>query len=137
MDKGLMLRKLEELERCVSGLERLRAHDVSAFEKDLEKRWALERGLFVAIQIVLDIGAHMLAELGETGIEDYTEIIERLGDKGVIPKAFSERIKAMAGFRNILVHEYARVDMRRVYDMLQNHIKDLREFAGYITKGAG
>jgi uncharacterized protein YutE (UPF0331/DUF86 family) len=31
----------------------------------------------------------------------------------------------MAGFRNLLVHEYAEIDHRQVFDILKNHLEDL------------
>ena len=34
----------------------------------------------------------------------------------------------MAGFRNLLVHEYMQIDLDRVYDLLQNHLGDFRTF---------
>jgi uncharacterized protein YutE (UPF0331/DUF86 family) len=38
----------------------------------------------------------------------------------------------MAGLRNILIHEYIRVDVSRIKDMLENHLDDFVEFMRYI-----
>jgi len=38
--------------------------------------------------------------------------------------AAKEKLKRMRGFRNILVHEYGRIDDRIVYDLLKNHMED-------------
>ena len=133
-DKKLVMRKLNELEECVGALERMRKYDIAAIKSDKEKEWAVEHGLQVSIQIVVDIGAHILASSGEGDVEDYAEIIERLGKKGVLPKDFAARIKGMAGFRNILVHEYAKLDMDLVCDMLKNRLDDFRKFAGHVNK---
>ncbi|MDD5434603.1 MAG: DUF86 domain-containing protein [Nitrospira sp.] len=38
----------------------------------------------------------------------------------------------MAGFRNILIHEYASVDISKVYDVLQNRLNDFKKYAGFI-----
>jgi hypothetical protein len=40
----------------------------------------------------------------------------------------------MARFRNILVHVYAQVDVRRVYENLQNHLDDFGQFAQYVWR---
>ena len=133
-DKKLVMKKLSELEECVGALERMRKYDSAAIKSDKEKEWAVEHGLQVSIQIVVDIGAHILASSGEGDVEDYAEIIERLGKKGVLPKDFATRIKGMAGFRNILVHEYAKLDMDLVCDMLKNRLDDFRKFAGHVNK---
>ena len=39
----------------------------------------------------------------------------------------------MAGFRNILVHQYLEIDHRLVYDALQNRLDDFRAFANYVV----
>ncbi|MBI5038667.1 MAG: DUF86 domain-containing protein [Nitrospirae bacterium] len=45
---------------------------------------------------------------------------------------FVESIRGMAGFRNILVHEYATVDLKQVYNVLHTRLNDFREFARHV-----
>jgi uncharacterized protein YutE (UPF0331/DUF86 family) len=40
----------------------------------------------------------------------------------------------MAGFRNILVHEYLEIDRRRVFSALKNDLGDFEKFIRAITK---
>lgn len=133
-DKALIERKLEELEKCLKGLESLRVITLAELEENIEKQWAAERGLQIAVQVLIDIGAHILSSDGETGIEDYAGVIERLGTKAVIPKEFAIEVKGMTGLRNILVHEYAEVNLTVIYNLLQNRLDDFREFAGHINE---
>lgn len=42
-------------------------------------------------------------------------------------------IKAV-GFRNLVVHEYARLDLKQVYKMATNGINDLEAFIGTIVR---
>ena len=46
---------------------------------------------------------------------DYYEAIVRLGELGVLPPEFAAHLAPLAGFRNILVHEYLEVDWLEVY----------------------
>ncbi|MCC6545046.1 MAG: DUF86 domain-containing protein [Nitrospirae bacterium] len=64
--------------------------------------------------------------------EDYVDVIDKLGEREVIPSEFSQTIRGMAGFRNILIHEYAAVDIKKVYHVLHNQLDDFRKFAEYI-----
>ncbi|MBI5561240.1 MAG: DUF86 domain-containing protein [Deltaproteobacteria bacterium] len=132
-DKALIERKLAELEACLAGLEALKAVSAEDFRRNVERQWAAERGLQISVQIIIDISTHILSAEGDTNIEDYTEVIDRLGKKGIIPDSFAAGIRGMAGFRNILVHEYAGVDLTVVYGLLQNGIHDFRRFAGHIS----
>ncbi len=94
---------------------------------------AVERNFHVAIECVLDIGNHIIAEKGFETPESNEDIIRILGDEGVIPREFAGRVKGLAGFRNILVHEYTGIDYGLLYDNLLHRLDDLREFARSIS----
>jgi len=98
----------------------------------LSRTWSIEHGLQIAIQIVIDIGNHILASIRENEIDEYVDIIDKLGEKNVIPLSFAKKIRDMAGFRNILVHEYTRVDLKQVYEILQERLGDFLEFIRHI-----
>jgi len=94
---------------------------------------AVERNLQIAIECILDIGNHIIAERGFESPDDNNDIIRILGEEEVMPSDFAERIKGMAGFRNILVHEYTGIDYELLYNYLVNRLDDFREFAKYIS----
>ena len=60
-DRELILKKLEQIEQALQVLERHRTHSAKEFERSLETRWMVERGLEIIMQAVFDIGAHILA----------------------------------------------------------------------------
>jgi len=90
--------------------------------------------LEILIQNLLDIGAHILASEIRNDWDDYGEIILKLGHHEIIPMDFSERIQGMAGLRNILIHEYLRVDVPKLFDYLKNRLGDFTEFMSYIQE---
>ena len=125
-------KKLLELEEYIQQLRRFQSYSYSEIEGNLERIWAIERGLQITIQIIIDVGNHILASIGRNQIESYTDVLSKLGECDILPVEFVEKIKGMAGFRNVLVHQYAEVDLRRVYDVLQNRLDDFAEYIGYI-----
>jgi len=80
------------------------------------------------------LGNHLLLAAGVTDIEDYTDIIDRMGEKEIVPPSFARAIRPMAGFRNLLVHAYTRVDAARVHQALQTHLDDFETFAQHIQR---
>ncbi|OQX81996.1 MAG: hypothetical protein B6D56_00990 [Candidatus Omnitrophica bacterium 4484_70.1] len=84
------------------------------------------------MQIVIDVGNHILAAIGESQIEDYTDIIDKLGERNIISAEFAQSIRGMVGLRNILIHEYSSIDLNKVYDILQNKLDDFYKFIEYI-----
>ena len=98
---------------------------------------AVERNFQVAIECIFDIGTHIIAEKGFENPDDNADIIRILGDEGVVTPDFTERVKGLAGFRNILVHEYTGIDYGLLYQYLQNRLDDFREFAEYTSSYLG
>ncbi len=134
MDRELIERKLEDLERYAEELKKVQEKSLKEIRASLLTSWGIEHGLQLAIQSLIDLGAYMLASLGEHRVEDYKDVIDRLGERGIIPADFSRRIRRMAGFRNILVHEYAEVDLGMVRDYLKHRLGDFEQFARYIRR---
>jgi uncharacterized protein YutE (UPF0331/DUF86 family) len=132
-DTGLIMEKLKELDRYLKQLEVHKGVTARKLAESLDELWIVERGLHLSIQVLLDIGNHILAGEGIT-VDGYSDIILKLAELGVIPVEFGERIKGMAGFRNILVHEYANVDLTKLVMVLNTGLDDMREFAGYIMR---
>lgn len=56
-----------------------------------------------------------------------------MGELGVIPLDFARRLAPIAGFRNILIHEYLNVDWGIVYSSLQD-LGDLEHFSALIQQ---
>ncbi|HEY3347584.1 MAG TPA: DUF86 domain-containing protein [Nitrospirota bacterium] len=137
IDKSLVRSRLSELERYYNTLRALRRLSVDEMEADVEKFWTVEHGLQLSTQLVLDIGNHILAGLGVSRVEDYKDILLALGREGCLPVEFAGKIADMAGLRNLLVHEYLKVDPRKLHDALQTHSDDFREFAAHIEKYLG
>jgi uncharacterized protein YutE (UPF0331/DUF86 family) len=94
----------------------------------------VEHALFIAIQSLLDLGSHILADLEIRNVSDYRDVILKLGQAKVIPLHFAEAIADMSGFRNRLIHEYEDIDPSRVHHFLQNRLKDIEDFIRYIRE---
>ena len=55
-------------------------------------------------------------------------ILECLHTRGVIPGALYQKLKGLGGFRNILVHDYLRIDLGEVQ---RNLIKAFEAFPAF------
>ena len=134
IDKKVIEERLKILEKALEELVNLRDDSPDDIYHSLEKQWAVEHGLQIAIQTLLDIGSHILVEEGERNINNYTDIIRQLGETGIIPGEFAKSIEGMAGLRNILVHEYVSVDLDVIADILQRRLEDFEQFISLIRK---
>ncbi len=124
------MRRLEKALQILQQSSKITFEDLVSNEVLLS---AVERNFQVAIECILDIGNHIIAERGFESPDDNEDIIRILGEEGIIPSDFAGRIKGIAGFRNILVHEYTGIDYGLLYNYLVNRLDDFREFARYIS----
>jgi len=134
IDNVLVQKKLQELKLYSKELDQMKNISYQEFSESLGKQWMVYHGLQVSIQIILDVGNHILAAIGVNQVEDYADIIDRLGAQKIFSMDYAKRAKSMVGLRNILVHEYAKVDSKLVYSILQNNLNDFYQFIDYIDK---
>ena len=81
---------------------------------DLHIYYSLEHMLQIAIQIILDIGTHILAEEFHENPQSYAEVIVSLGKHEIVSAKFANEQEEMAKFRNKLVHGYDTVEKDKV-----------------------
>jgi uncharacterized protein YutE (UPF0331/DUF86 family) len=56
-----------------------------------------------------------------------------LADANIITLSMHQHLIGMVGFRNILVHEYTKVDLTIVINVVENHLEKLIDFAQCIV----
>jgi len=134
INNTIIKQHLKELEIAIRELRRYQNRPLVDFENDISLLWTVEHGLQVAIQNILDTGVHILAAQSKPDWDDYTEVIDSLGKNSIIPVEFAQKIRGMASFRNILVHEYATIDLEKLHQILNNNLEDFEEFIKYIIK---
>lgn len=126
--------RLERLAEYVSALHRYRAMTCDEIASDIGHTWAVEHGLQLSIQCVIDVCDHLVAELGLGTPRTHPDAVELLIEAGILPSAMLERLTGMMRFRNVLVHAYARVDVRRVCENLGTGLDDFAEFARCVLE---
>jgi uncharacterized protein YutE (UPF0331/DUF86 family) len=126
MDRDLVDKLLAYIETCVVELRTMARLDLLL--NDVRERRFVEHTLQLAIQAALDVASHVVSEqrLGEP--ESNKELFLLLARGGWIEEDLAGTLALMAGFRNVLVHGYARVNPERVRDVVENRLGDLLAF---------
>lgn len=126
-------RRLDELSERLARLYALQDKSIDAFYEDAFLRDIVERNLEVAAQSCIDISNRIISLENAQKPRDYYESILRMGELGVLPMEFARRLASIAGFRNILIHEYLSIDWNQVYQHLQQ-LDDLEMFGDRIRE---
>ena len=135
VDRHVVLARLGKIRQYVALLRKIRGlANESVFVKDPLVYGNAERYLQLAIQAVLDIANHIVADMNLSLPGDNKELFELLAAHKVLSTRLAKRLTPMAGFRNILVHEYLEIDRHRVYRALKDDLGDFEQFIKAVTK---
>jgi uncharacterized protein YutE (UPF0331/DUF86 family) len=125
--------RLLEIDANARLLAELRATPVEAFVREPKIHKLAERCFQVAIECMIDVADHLIAEHGWPRPESARDALLTLGTQGVLPVRFAERIAPMAGLRNLLVHGYLVLDRRQLHGHL-SRVEDFSEFIRHIER---
>jgi uncharacterized protein YutE (UPF0331/DUF86 family) len=124
-------RRLDKLDVCLKKLEPFRLKKKEESFKDPYFQDIIERNLQVAAQSVVDIANRIISLDALEKPRDYYGAILILGQAGILPSDFAQKLAPIAGFRNILVHDYLEIDWNEVYCNLQ-HLDDLVTYMQHV-----
>jgi uncharacterized protein YutE (UPF0331/DUF86 family) len=132
VDRKVIEEKLESLRRCVQRVLEKRPPTAEGLLKDFDLQDILVLNLSRAVQLCVDIAAHMIADLEIPPPETMGYTFDALADAGVLETGLAIRLKKAVGFRNIAVHNYEIIDWKIVHSIAQNHLADFSDFANII-----
>ena len=134
MDRRLIEEKIEALRRCVKRVESKCPGTVQELATDLDIQDIIALNLTRAVQLCVDIGAHIIAESEAMPPDTMGATFDVLATLGIINGELALRMKKAVGFRNIAVHNYQAIDWVIVHAICRKHTVDFRLFAETVIK---
>lgn len=128
LDKERVTQHLRELDEALKDWERYRAISLAELHSDRDKRNMVLHALLVSIQAAIDIANHVIADRKLRRPSSYREAFEILSEEHLIPDDLSDKLSDLAGFRNMMIHIYWRLDLEQVYGILQQDLETLDQF---------
>lgn len=131
-DKIFVTKKLEMINEYTGELEEmLKLPDKEIFS-DHAKLHAVERLAQLIVDLMLDINQHFIRELNLKIPEELKGTFAILGEKSILPIDFAEKIAPLTGVRNILVHQYEKIDRELLMRNLRKNFSDFQKYERYI-----
>ena len=91
------------------------------------------RYLHLMMECVLDLGNHYVADR-DLGIpETNREVFALLEKAGELSLALTDTLRKWAGFRNILMHDYLRIDHGLAWDAICRDLGDIEAFYAWAV----
>jgi uncharacterized protein YutE (UPF0331/DUF86 family) len=127
IDRDRLLARLDEMDSYLAELRAVAPARLTEY-KTIEKRRACERLLQILVEAVVDVCSLLVAglRLGLPGDED--DLFQKLRVREVLSEDMTATVRLMKGLRNLLVHEYGRINDEIVFEMITHRLGDFEAF---------
>ena len=132
VDKGLVLRKLAELEEYLGQIREYTGITIERYSSDWKIQRIIERTLQIMIETCADIAGHIISDRGYRIPKSYADTFKVLQEENILEKELFETMEKMAKFRNIVVHNYGNIDASIVVNILERHLDDFLTYKNAI-----
>ena len=133
VDKPKLDQMLSNLRAYVGVLRALGETSRDILLQDADKIGNAKYHFVIAIECCIDIANHIIASENYRFPIDNSDSFTVLGERGLVDRELESRLRAMARFRNRLVHLYWDVDNSQVHEYLQQSLTDFDQFAQSIA----
>lgn len=134
----IALNKKIGIERCIKQIREYYAIDSKLpFEADYLKQDAIAMNLQRMCELTIDIANYWIKSKKLGLPQDSGDAFVLLQRAGVIPEEMRKAFQAMVGFRNVLVHEYKKLDLAVMVNVIEHHLDEPLAFANLALKAIG
>jgi len=133
VDKARLDQILSHLRQYVGVLRTLAAVPREAFLDNPDQIGNAKYHFVIAIETCIDIANHIIASENYRFPRDNADSFVVLVEQKIVGAEMRDALRAMARFRNRLVHLYWDVEDARVHDYLQESLADFDRFARAIA----
>lgn len=132
--REVVLSRINKLNEYIDILKSVLKYDKNEYINDPLIYGSSERFLHLSIECILDISNHVISDMRYRKPENNKDIFKVLYENKIIDEILKNNLCNMAGFRNILVHDYMKLDRALVYDIINNNLIDIENFVSVIIQ---
>lgn len=120
----------DRVRRLVASLQHWHAVLATGTTDVYRRRYAVQS----AAQAAIDLANHVIAAQGWRVPGSYGDAFMVMAEHRAIDRALADRLRGLAGLRNLLVHHYDVIDDDRVAAEVERGLADLDAFARVATE---
>ncbi len=113
------IRRIEKLKNSLEKLKKYSEMEIGEILLKPEICDSIERSLQVCVEALADISRKIISNLNWRIPLSYKDVFKVLHENGVIDSKLLSRLEELAGIRNIIVHFYTEVDIKKIYENLE------------------
>jgi len=115
--------KIREIGNYLSELEEIMPKNFHEYKTDLKTKAACERYFEKIIEAVIDLAFLIIKDKGYKIPEEDKEAFDILANEKIISQELSIRLKEAKGMRNIIAHEYGKIDDELIFHSITEEIQ--------------
>lgn len=131
---NIIKKKVNAIQFSLGRINKYRYLSLEEFLEDDDAKDIVAHNLFLALQNIIDIGTHIIADANWEEPNFLADIPDILAKEGVIAIESVKPLKAMIGLRNLIAHEYGDLDFMTIYQIVQDDLGDINGFLKAIIK---
>ena len=134
VDRRIIIEKADTIDQSLQRVVERRGSNYAEFAADRDLQDSVILHLMQSIQGCIDLAAHVVSDEGLGVAASTRDFFYILSDKKLIEAELSEKMVKAVGFRNLLAHEYAKLDLAQVYAIANEGVLDLEAFLAVMLR---
>ena len=131
---GIIENKISAVKKYLSILKGYKKYTGKQILNSIDLKGAVERYLYLATQATIDLAEAVIAYKKFRKPTTFSEAFHILNEEKIISKDLTEKMVKMTGLRNIIAHDYEKINFEIIVDVLQNRLEDIKKFLTAIAK---
>lgn len=116
--------KVTELKNYLDELSKIKPSSFEQYQENFEKKAACERYAEKIPEAIVDLAILVIRYLNLPAPKDDKNTFEILAQNNIISQELSKSLQDAKGMRNIIAHEYGKVDDEIVFDAISSELED-------------
>ena len=125
--------RLNQLSTSLKKIERFKGISLEEFLEDDIIQDVIEYNLFIAINMMIDIATHIVVDNNMGNPETLGQAFSILNKEKYLKDEETEIYRKMVGLRNILSHEYLKIDKNIIYNIFKNNLGHIKKFIIFVN----
>lgn len=105
---------------------------IEIYKENWKSQRIVERTLQIMIELCIDVAEHIISDAHMRLPTTYSDTFKVLFENHVIDQSLLRTMEKMAKFRNVIVHQYEKVDAEIITTILKKSINDFVVFKNAI-----
>jgi len=130
----IVINKIQSIQRCVRRAREEYQADRDGFATNYTRQDAALLNVLRACETAIDLANHVI-RAHKLGIPvSSADSFKLLRTEQIIDTRLAERLEKMIGFRNTIIHQYTKTDLRIVEAVIVSELDELLAFADRIRE---